>query len=1343
MFKIPSPSPAAETAQVASTGWLRRVARVGLWLLLAGYFALGLGYLAFRYYVWPNLDDWRPRIERELSQLSGQPVRLGRIETGFDGFRPRLTLENLSVGADEAAPEFRVDEATAVLSLRSFAMREVRLASLLMTGPQLIVERTGPRQLRVGGLPIDLDAPGEGRGLDLLLEQRGIRIDRARVRFLDRTRGLEAQFDRVDLELDGYGYRHTLSLRIGEVPTLAAGLRLSADAYLDAGARASDFGRWRGEAYAETAGAAWRPIARLLQLEDLPLERANGDLMSWVTFGAGRIDDAQVRFALRDVDWNARTALPSFAQATGTAQMVRQRDGAIQVTVPALSFDDGRGFALTAQGSQELGLDPQGRMLSGRAQWQAVDAAAVLDAVRRIRWPQSPPPILERLTASGRIGSVSAQWQRADADAPWHYSGEAQFSGLGVQVADDIDPAEIERQTPQSRRPRMPSFANLGGTLRVDQDGGSVEVRGDGSALTFPGVFAEPRVPFDQLAARARWKVDPPAAEGRAPQVAVTLEELKFANADAAGSARGAWRNAQRGPGVLDLQGRLTRADATKVARYLPIRLAQDVRDWVGRAITAGRSDDVQFVVKGDLFDFPFVDPARGQFRVAAKVRDGGLDYVPDWPPIQAINGDLVIERIGMDLAIRSAQVYGVALSAVSAKIPDFEQAHLRIEGEGNGPAQDMIRYVNQSPIRERIDDFTADTRVQGPARLQLRLDLPLKQKESMRIAGTVQLAGNDLLLQPGLPPFDKVSGRLEFSERGIELRGVQAQFLGGPIKAEAQTPEPGRFQLRAEGTATAEALRALIEHPVMQKVDGSATYRATMETNRRGATLVIDSELVGVSSALPAPVTKPAEASWPLKIEVGAQAVGDARPTADQIRVSLRDDLRGVFERRRDPQSQRMLVTRGAFAINGEPQMQDSGFALFVNRPELDVDAWRAVLATEPAAGTGNGGNGMFAPGFTLLPTSMTALSANVRIANKDLHDVVFGASRVGGFWRANIASREVNGFFNWRDAAIGQKAGTLVARFGRLEIPKSRASEVETLLDTSPASLPGLDIAAEEFILNDHRLGSLTLKATNSGDSQAPIWKLEELQLVHPTGTLRATGSWATRRSGAERHGISQTSLDFDLAMSDAGGLLGAFGQKDVLKGGEGKLGGSVSWNGSPITLDYGSLGGKLRLDMGSGQFLKTDPGIAKLISVVNLQSLPRRLSLDFRDIFAEGFAFDSIHSDVAIDGGVARTDNMQMRGVQARVQIRGQADIAKETQALEVEVRPELNAGLASLAYAAVANPAVGLGSFIAQMVLRRPLQDFFTYHYDVSGSWADPKVTEKKREIVTEEENRVLN
>jgi uncharacterized protein YhdP len=205
----------------------------------------------------------------------------------------------------------------------------------------------------------------------------------------------------------------------------------------------------------------------------------------------------------------------------------------------------------------------------------------------------------------------------------------------------------------------------------------------------------------------------------------------------------------------------------------------------------------------------------------------------------------------------------------------------------------------------------------------------------------------------------------------------------------------------------------------------------------------------------------------------------------------------------------------------------------------------------------------------------------------------------------------------------------------------------------------------------------------------------------------------------------------LKLSLEIANAGKLLERFGLAGALKNGNGKLEGDLSWHGSPFDIDYPSLAGRLHLETEKGQFLKADAGAARLLGVMSLQSLPRRISLDFRDVFSQGFAFDSVRANADIAAGVLTTHDFRMRGVSATALIDGTIDLKAETQSLHVLVLPEVNAGSASLVYALLANPAIGLGTFLAQLVLRDPLSKAFSYDYDVTGSWSDPLVKRRER------------
>jgi len=201
----------------------------------------------------------------------------------------------------------------------------------------------------------------------------------------------------------------------------------------------------------------------------------------------------------------------------------------------------------------------------------------------------------------------------------------------------------------------------------------------------------------------------------------------------------------------------------------------------------------------------------------------------------------------------------------------------------------------------------------------------------------------------------------------------------------------------------------------------------------------------------------------------------------------------------------------------------------------------------------------------------------------------------------------------------------------------------------------------------------------------------------------------------------------MNFRMTVQDAGGLLTRLGTPGALRGGSGQLDGSIGWNGSPLALHYPSMTGQFDVKMGRGQFLKADAGAAKLLGVLSLQALPRRFLLDFRDVFYEGFAFDSVAGHVSIDRGIATTRNLQIKGVNALVQLEGSANIAQETQQLRAVILPELDTGTAALVAGIAVNPLVGLSTFLAQLFLQTSVSQANTQEFIIDGNWTAPRVT----------------
>jgi len=195
----------------------------------------------------------------------------------------------------------------------------------------------------------------------------------------------------------------------------------------------------------------------------------------------------------------------------------------------------------------------------------------------------------------------------------------------------------------------------------------------------------------------------------------------------------------------------------------------------------------------------------------------------------------------------------------------------------------------------------------------------------------------------------------------------------------------------------------------------------------------------------------------------------------------------------------------------------------------------------------------------------------------------------------------------------------------------------------------------------------------------------------------------------------------------MSDVGKYLERMGYSRVVRGATVNLEGNLSWAGSPQSIDVATLSGKLALDAKNGQFFKADPGAAKLLGVLSMQSL---LTLDFRELFRRGLAFDRVEGSADIASGVLTIRNFHMTGPSAEVKMSGEVDLVHETQRLDARVVPPVGLGLAT--GAALLNPIAALWILIAQRVLKDPLGQVFAVDYTVTGTWAQPEVKRLKVE-----------
>lgn len=415
---------------------------------------------------------------------------------------------------------------------------------------------------------------------------------------------------------------------------------------------------------------------------------------------------------------------------------------------------------------------------------------------------------------------------------------------------------------------------------------------------------------------------------------------------------------------------------------------------------------------------------------------------------------------------------------------------------------------------------------------------------------------------------------------------------------------------------------------------------------------------------------------------------------------------------------------------------MPQEGVSAAVDVDELDADAWLAFAKTlrrpqrapEPQPGAERVDLASFAP------KRFAFHFGTLKLLKRNWENVIVGASHVDELWQANIASNQVSGYLSWAPGGGHNGAGVLNARLAKFVIPQSaqhdlvgRAMDLPTPADRP---MPSIDLVVDEVVARGHDIGRLVVNAHNFDENGMPVWQLDKLELTNPAAKLTATANWRTSRVALARGADDtiaprRTAFDFKLDIGNAGELLERVGLPRTIEDGHGTLTGKVAWRGGPAALDYQTLNGQLALDLEHGKILKVDPGAAKLLGVLSLQSLARFLTLDFRGVAGKGLSFDKISGTGRIVNGIARTDDFEMTTSPAKVTIKGVVDLHAETQDLHAHVAPKIGAGTAAIA-AAIVNPLLGLGVLAADLALSQTLQHAFALDYAITGSWAHPHV-----------------
>lgn len=1242
----------------------------------------------------PLAEDYRDEVAVWVSDVLGQPVRIGTLGAGWHGMGPSIELRDITV-MDVAGqrPVLQCDSARIDINVPA-SLRHLQFEPGLLTvrGVQLSMVRREDGAVAVAGLGDAAgnaaDAPYEGGFKWWLQRQNRLAIKQSSLVWRDlNAGGRTLVFTGLNLELRNRGDRHRLDATVNLPPSLGRRLELAMDLRGDLFTKEL----WQGQVYvrgeALQLGGWWKEQPPL----DLAAAEGSADFEVWSRWLNG---PQEVDGRLHAQDLRVSRVIPARSEdGAETAAAVETEKVPVETLSGSFRWQrhhlgwnlDVKDFSVTHQGvatpPAQWRVEYRKNEKTGARDWRAGFSA--------VRAQDLAGLLLEtkQLPADWRDWLVSV--------APWGWLRDTylEYRDAPPQAPRFIVRGAFDNLITRATSP-LPGVEGLSGRVTADQTHGVVRLDTKLAAVDPANLFRAP-LPVDTLAGDITWRRDDRALHIDAPVISVRNPDIKLT----LGFSLDVPSQANASP-YLDLTAHILEGSGERVSRYLPSKIMNPVTvAWLDKAIVNGRITGGEARLRGRLVDFPF-DKGEGLFDIRFDVRDGILDYAPGWPRLEEIATEVHFRGRRLQMEAALAKSLNAEVLEAKVSIPDMaaHPAHLVVEGHARGPTADAMRYLTDSPLRARFGGYLANVAAGGSSQLRLSLDLPLADLPA-RVKGTLKISDGSLLFRDAAVDLTHINGDLHFSEQGLIAEGVHAALLGQPVILAAAT-ERGQAgavtTFSARGMLDAATLAMRFAPALAPYVAGTAPWRGDLRIppKKEGwVELEVTSPLEGVAVKLPPPLGKAADVSRDLLVQVPLPLQPD-KPV--HLRYGEIADAQLILKRGKGVAT----VSRGEVRLGGgRAVLPAQGIVVTGKLAKFDDRQWTNILP-------------LSMPGRTASPT-VTRVDMSIdelRLAGRRLDKVRLKAERGEGAWEADIDSPLAQGHIHFPDA----EAAPLVMDMDRLYLPRFKKGGGDEV-PPDPRKLRPLDITARDFHYGALVLGELQLHATRSKVGLS----FEKVHTHSPQREMNISGAWLV----GDKDQRSTFLLDYD--GEDAGATLSALGFADMLSGGTAHTELQLDWPGPPTAFALAKASGSLSFEIKDGRLLEVEPGAGRILGLLSFQALPRRLLLDFSDLFRKGFAFDSLSGSFTIENGNAQTDNLRMDGPSARIEARGRVGLAAEDYDQRVTVTPNVTGGLP---VAGVLAGGVGAGAalFLMEKMLKPGIDKMTRAEYRVTGSWTDPTV-----------------
>jgi len=1232
----------------------------------------------------PILDEHRADFEEWASQLLSTPITIEKVRVSWSKYEPEITLYNVTALNEAKAPLLQVHQISIFFSIvESLWQWKPVPSGLMISGTDINLQQNEKGEITIQGFPALAGFNGKPYQQQTKFDDVMAWIS-AQPRLI--LRDIDVGYTQAnhhkwfvtlyDLNIENTTTTHSIrgkAVLHQDIPT-------ETDIAINWIGKTFDPSQLHADIYLYISGFSISQWAANYPhvWNGWELKRGMVSAKIWARWDKGTFQQIQSTFQAYDINLYSATDRSNHAIGRLSGNVGWKREGQHQVIAgddilidlpahlwPATSFylsliPDANGI-----------LSPQ---VLNIGYLDLSDVATFLP----------PNNMLSKLQLKGRLENTQMMFA-----APWtdweHMTFNTHFDGLTI-----------------SPWQQLPGVKNLSGTLKWNGAQGHLSLHANRASFEYSKIFANP-IFMDQLTGEIQCQL----AQNNTWQLQVS--SLQMFNNDIAANANGSITMVPNALPTVDLTANFTVQNASHASRYLPLRIFDpDLVKWLRSAFLSGEVESGNAILRGQLGDFPF-DKNNGTFLISGKVKKIDLLYAPDWPMIKQVSGVLTFSGRKMVVDVDQASITDIPVAHIHGEIPylgDEMPQVLNIQSdEIQTDFTQGLNFIHQSPLEKTIGKMFNGMMVQGPMSLKLGLTIPLNNPEKTKVQGDIAIKDDTLNLVAWHLQAHHLNGQLHFTEATSEAKNIHGQLFNKPftldISTIQKTKDTSIIQASLANNLSISDLETWLKIPFSKVAQGSAAVKADIDFSLTAPIEIhLRSNLVGIALNLPDPYGKKAQSAKDFTADIVAQ---DTQPL--KIRLSYGGMLGAALIAERKHGEFNLYAANLQLGQGIPAWPTGSGLYITGQFTKLDWDTIKAQMGQSSGVNLGD---------LTLRGVDIRAQSLD--LFGQHLTDIHVQATPVQHNWNISIHSPEVIGQIQAPMSLTPQ--GTISAQFQKLVMNPAATAVPQKKLTLNAKSLPAISFTANNVSYNHMPLGQVIFKTTPSSNGAS----IQTLSIVSTYLNLQATGEWL--QSNATRLQGSATSSNVSAFLSSLGLDVRNFISSN------GRVNFNLSWPDAPFAPSLTGLAGTASLDLGKGRIVdigetngaKMD--IGRMLSIFSLQTIPRRLTFDFSDVFQKGYSFDFVKGDFSFRNGDAYTKNLVFDGPVAKVGIDGRIGLKNHDYGFTLSVTPYVTSSLPIAATLLTGQPLIGLAAVAVNTVISSSVSKVTTYYYAVSGPWDNP-------------------